>query len=115
MDDVRRHGRRHKAVGSLRDAEIDKIDTRCDQGRIKLGGPQKVLQPILHAMALEGLPLVVGALKDLVGFAVFVVRRWRGFGDCRDSEAFAGETPRRWGFDGGLGGRQIGWSTGIAA
>ena len=85
MDDVRRDGRRHKAVGGLRDAEIDKVDTRSDQGGIKLGGSQKVLQPILHAMALEGLPLVVSALEDFVGFVVFVAGPGRGFGDCRDS------------------------------
>ena len=115
MDDVRRDGRRHKAVGGLRDAEIDKVDTRSEQGGIKLGGPQKVLQPILHAVALEGLPLVVGSLEDFVGFAVIVACPGRGIGDCRDSESFAGEGPRRLGFDGGLGGWQIRCGAGIAA
>ena len=73
----------------LRDAEVDQVDARADKGWIELGGPEQMLEPILHTVALESLPFVVSALEGLVGLALFFAAWLLRLGNGRNGQAFA--------------------------
>ncbi len=58
----------HEAVEGLGNAQIDQIDPGCDQRGIEFNGASEELQAVLHAVALERLPLMVPTLINFVGF-----------------------------------------------
>src|SRR5579859_7334544 len=66
---------RHKTGECLSYARIGKIDLCCIPRRVQFNGARKMLNPVLHAMALKRLPLVMPAQKKLICLAVL-----RGFG-----------------------------------
>ena len=48
---------------------IGDIDVRRIEGRIEFDGTQSDARSVLHAVTLQGLPFVVPAQEQLVGFA----------------------------------------------
>src|SRR5579872_6351409 len=61
---------RHKARDHLNHACVGEVDMRGIKGRIEFAGSHEMLNAVLHAVPLQGLPFVVSAQEKLVRFAV---------------------------------------------
>ena len=79
---------RHEAEKGLGDAQMNQINLGGEQRGIHFDGPLKLLQTVLHPMAVERLPLMASAQENLVGLAASRSRLLFGrSGGSRDGES----------------------------